>query len=120
ALARMVYEEWLRTHPDGVLRVLSLPCSTGEEPYSVAMALLDAGFPAERFRVDALDISLRALAFARRGVFGRNSFRGGDLEFRERHFTAAGAGWQLGEVARQPVEFRQGNVLDTHLQPGAA
>ncbi len=120
ALARMVYEEWQRTNPEGVLRVLSLPCSTGEEPYSVAMALLDAGFPAERFRIDALDISLRALAYARRGVFGRNSFRGGDLEFRERHFTPAAAGWQLSEAARQPVEFRQGNVLDAFLQPGAA
>src|SRR3954463_795415 len=111
----MVYEEWLRTNPEGVLRVLSLPCSTGEEPYSIAMALLDAGFPAERFHVDALDISLRALAFARRGVFGRNSFRGGDGEYRDRHFTAAGAGWQLGEAERRPVEFRQGNVLDTWL-----
>jgi chemotaxis protein methyltransferase WspC len=120
ALARMVYEEWVRTNPDGVLRVLSLPCSTGEEPYSVAMALLDAGFPAERFRVDALDISLRALAFARRGVYGRNSFRGGDLDFRDRHFTSAGAGWQLAEAARKSVEFRQGNVLDAYLQPGAA
>lgn len=119
ALARMVYEEWLRVHPDGALRVLSLPCSTGEEPYSMAMALLDAGFPAERFRIDALDISTRALAFARRGVFGRNSFRGGDLDFRERHFTSAGSGWQLGEAVRKQVEFRQGNLLDAHLQPGA-
>jgi chemotaxis protein methyltransferase WspC len=120
ALARMAHEEWLRTNPEGVLRVLSLPCSTGEEPYSVAMALLDAGFPVERFHIDALDISLRSLAFARRGVFGRNSFRGGDLEFRARHFTSAGTGWQLGKAARQPVEFRQGNVLDACLHPGAA
>ena len=120
ALARLVYEEWLRANPAGVLRVLSLPCSTGEEPYSVAMALLDAGFPAERLRVDALDISLRALAFARRGVFGRNSFRGGELAFRERHFTPAGTGWQLGAAARAPVEFRQGNVLDAHLPSAAA
>lgn len=119
ALARMVYEEWLRTHPTGVLRVLSLPCSTGEEPYSAAMALFDAGFPAERFRIDALDISSRALAHARRAVFGRNSFRGGELDFRERHFTPAGAGWQLGEAVCKQVEFRQGNLLDADLQPGA-
>ena len=82
ALARLVYEEWLGAHATGVLRVLSLPCSTGEEPYSAAMALLDAGWPAERFRVDALDISAHALAAARRGVYGRNSFRGGGLDFR--------------------------------------
>ena len=50
--------------PEGVLSLLSLPCSTGEEPYSMAMALLDAGVPADRFRVDAVDISTRALAQA--------------------------------------------------------
>lgn len=119
ALARLVYDEWLQTHPAGVLRVLSLPCSTGEEPYSMAMALLDAGFPAERFRIDALDISARALTHARRALFGRNSFRGGDLDFRERHFTPAGTGWQVAEAVRQQVEFRQGNLLDAYLQPGA-
>ena len=119
ALARLVYEDWLRTHPEGVLRVLSLPCSTGEEPYSMAMALLDSGFPAERFRIDALDISARSLAHARSAVFGRNSFRGGDLEFRDRHFTPAGSGWQLATIVRRQVEFHQGNILDTYLRPGA-
>ena len=119
ALARLVYEEWLGAHATGVLRVLSLPCSTGEEPYSAAMALLEAGFPAERFRVDAFDISARALEHARRGAYGRNSFRGGGLDFRERHFTPAGAGWQLGEAVRSQVQFQPGNVLDAGLLPGA-
>ena len=118
ALARLAYEDWMRTHPEGVLRVLSLPCSTGEEPYSVAMALLDAGFPAERFRVDAFDISTRSLANARRGLFGRNSFRGGELEFRDRHFTSAGSGWQLSEAVRRQVEFHQANILDANLRAG--
>ncbi len=119
ALAQMALEEWLRTPPQDVLRMLSLPCSTGEEPYSMAMALLDAGFPAERFRIDAIDISQRALVHARRAVFGKNSFRGGDLAFRERHFTPAGAGWQLADAVRNQVEFCQGNLLDTHLHLGA-
>ena len=73
-----------------LLRLLSLPCSTGEEPYSMAMALLDAGFPADRFRIDAVDISARALAHAGRAVYGKNSFRGNDLGFRDRHFDADG------------------------------
>ncbi len=115
ALARMAYEEWWPTHSTGVLRVLSLPCSTGEEPYSAAMALLDAGFPPDRFHVDALDISARSLAHARRGVYGRNSFRGGELDFRERHFTPAGAGWPIADAVRRQVQFHQGNVLDAGL-----
>jgi chemotaxis protein methyltransferase WspC len=70
-----------------MLRILSLPCSTGEEPYSIAMALLDAGIPGDRFRVDAIDISARALERARAAVYGDNAFRGQPLDFRDRYFT---------------------------------
>lgn len=119
ALARLVRDEWLLKHPEGVLRVLSLPCSTGEEPYSIAMALFDAGVPAERFRIDALDISARSLARASRAIFGRNSFRGDDLVFRARHFTPVGPNWQLADAVRRQVEFRPGNLLDAHLQLAA-
>ncbi len=67
ALARLAREEWLPSAPQtGCCRLLSLPCSTGEEPYSMAMALLDAGVPADRFRIDAVDISAAALAQAER------------------------------------------------------
>ena len=86
ALVRLVIEEWLPAHPTGRLRLLSVPCSSGEEPYSMAMALMDAGFPAARFEISAVDISARALAFAQRAIYGRNSFRGADLDFRTRHF----------------------------------
>ena len=68
------------------LRLLSIPCASGEEPYSLVMALLDAGVAPDRFQIDAVDISARALARAERGVYGRNSFRGKDLAFRDRYF----------------------------------
>lgn len=97
--------------PGTPLRLLSLPCSTGEEPYSLAMTLLDAGFTAERFHVDGIDISTRALAAARRAVYGRNSFRGSDLAFRDRYFDAAPHGYVLSERVRRCVEFRQDNLL---------
>ena len=50
ALVRLVKEEWLPEHPAGILRILSVPCSSGEEPYSLVMALLEAGLRPERFR----------------------------------------------------------------------
>lgn len=93
------------------LRLLSLPCSTGEEPYTMAMALLDAGLPPGGFRIDAIDISAASLARARAGVFGRNSFRGHNLAFRDRHFVPAERGFRIDDAVRGPVQFHQGNML---------
>ena len=99
------------------LRVLSLPCATGEEPFSIAMALLDAGFPARRFRIDAVDISLRAIAYAERALYGKNSFRGIDLEFRERHFQPVGRSYQMSDAVRDHVRFRQANLFASGAFP---
>jgi len=118
ALALTVYEDWLGAHPEDHLRLLSLPSSTGEEPYSMAMALLDAGFPANRFRVDAVDISARALARAGHAVYGKNSFRGNELGFRDRHFEATAHGYRLSDAVRRQVQFQQGNLLAAGFMPG--
>lgn len=97
------------------LRLLSLPCSTGEEPYSLAMALLDAGMSPADFRIDGIDISPSSVAKGIQGVYGRNSFRGTELEFRERHFREGEDGHTLDERVRQQVNLEVGNVLDPAL-----
>lgn len=119
ALTRMAFEEWLRTHTEGVMRLLSLPCSSGEEPYSMAMALLDAGFPASRFQIDAVDISARALTHAKRAVYGKNSFRGDNLDFRDRYFEATAHGHRLNDTVRQQVNFYHANLFEQNFLPGA-
>ena len=119
ALVRLVREVCVDGQGDHVVRVLSLPCSTGEEPYSMAMALLDAGVPADRFRIDAVDISTRSLAAAVRGVYGKNSFRSRDLGFRERYFDETPRGYGVKETVRRQVDFQQGNFFADDLLPGA-
>ena len=104
-LARLVLTEWLPAHPATPLRLLSVPCSTGEEPYSMAMALLDAGLPPERFRIDAVDISSRALETAKHAVYRKNSFRGQARGYRERHFQPAADGYLLNQSVRDRVRF---------------
>lgn len=98
------------------LRILSLPCSTGEEPYSIAMALLDAGVPAQAFRVDGIDISGGSIARAKQAVYGRNSFRGQQQHFRQTHFSECAEGHRLDERVRQQVNLQVGNVLDPMLR----
>ncbi len=111
-LGRLAQEEWARVHPEGKLRVLSAPCSTGEEPYSIAMSLLAAGFPAARFQVDGIDISERALEKAQQAVFRKNSFRGADVHLYERYFEPMADGQRIVESVRSLVHFRPGNLMD--------
>lgn len=119
ALVRVVREEWLAKHAEGTLRILSLPCSSGEEPFSAAMALLDGGLPPSRFHIDAIDISTRAIALAEQGTYGRNSFRGNDLGFRDRYFEPAERGYRLSDAVRRQVQFRHGNLLSAGWLHGA-
>ena len=93
------------------IRILSIPCSTGEEPYSAAICLHRAGISLDRLAVDAIDISKRALTKAKRAIYGRNSFRGVDEELKDAYFKKGGAGYRLIEEIRDVVNFQQGNFL---------
>ncbi len=116
ALARLALSHTPSSHRR--LRILSLPCSTGEEPYSISMALLDAGVPATSFHIDAVDICTRSIAVAQRGTYGTNSFRGKDLGFRDRHLAPVGKRHAVSATVRSTVQFRHGNLLDPALLAG--
>lgn len=90
--------------------VASIPCATGEEPYSIAMALFDMGMAASRFRVHALDVSFRALLLAQQARYGSNSFRAIDNSFRQRFFEMQGNAYGLHESVKAQVSFYQGSV----------
>lgn len=97
------------------LRILSLPCSSGEEPYSIVMALLDAGLAPQSFQVDAVDVSEKIIERAQAGLYGRNSFRGEALTFRDRYFLPSEEGYALAEQVKRKVRFIHGNLLDPLL-----
>ncbi|MCX6984916.1 MAG: chemotaxis protein CheR, partial [Lentisphaerae bacterium] len=72
----------------GRLRILSIPCSSGEEPYSIAISLLSSGIRSELIHIDAVDVSKPLLEKARRGVYGPNSLRSGIPEAVKHFFVA--------------------------------
>jgi chemotaxis protein methyltransferase WspC len=115
SLGRLATERLALLKGQRALRILSLPCSTGEEPYSIAMALFDAHISAQQFSIDAMDISPLSIARAQRAVYGKNSFRGADTRFRERYFSAVDEGYQVDLRVREQVSFRPGNLLDPGL-----
>lgn len=114
-LARLAQVRLAEINQLRALRILSLPCSTGEEPYSIAMALLDAGLAPHQFKVQGMDVSPLSVERARRGVYGKNSFRGADLEFRDRHFTEDAGNYRIADRVREQVRLQVGNLLDPAL-----
>ncbi len=111
---------WLADNRTSPLRILSVPCSTGEEPYTLAMCLADSGVTASDAQVDAIDISSVNIEKARSACYGSNSFRGTDLRFRDRYFDPVGARFQLVDNIRERVNFEQLNILDQAFIAGRA
>ncbi len=98
----------------GGLRVWSAGCSSGEEPYTIAMvlraALADAEYRAAR--VLATDISERVLARARAGVYPDEAAADVEPALRARHFARAeGGGWAVNAATRAPVHFAPLNLM---------
>ena len=111
ALSRLLQER-IAANPGRPQRILSLPCSTGEEPYSIAMLAADLGLPAGAVTIDGIDISERNIRHARRGRYRDNAFRGDDLAFRDRYFRPVEDGHELDPAVRGRVRFQRANLFD--------
>jgi chemotaxis protein methyltransferase WspC len=114
-LADQVRARWVGDPSRAPLRVLSLACAGGEEPYSIAITLRDAGLPARRFRIDAVDVSARRLAIARRGFYSANAFRGCELGDRAQYFREHAQGYEVDPAVRSMVRFLQASVVEPRL-----
>lgn len=101
------------------LRIWSVGCSTGEEPYSIAMVLRDS-LPAEeaaRAEILAVDASREALAVARRGRYAAARLTAVPPDCLVRHFRRAGAEYTVAAPLRRMVTFLQGDVRQS-FYPG--
>jgi chemotaxis protein methyltransferase CheR len=97
----------------GRLRVWSSACSTGEEPYTLAMILLDGKrIPASNVTIRATDLSPRALEKARTGFYRELSFRATPPEMVAKYFKPFEAGFFVNDEVKRMVEFFRINLLD--------
>jgi chemotaxis protein methyltransferase CheR len=97
------------------LRIWSAGCSTGEEPYSIAITLCDALKFAEAWEIEILatDVSRRALRHAEKGVYSRRSLEDVLLRQVETYFTATKHGFQVRPRIRRMVSFAQMNLAES-------
>jgi chemotaxis protein methyltransferase CheR len=100
----------------GPIRIMSLPCSTGEEPYSIALRLLEEWPLMDQVDVEihAGDIDSAVLAKARKGIYGSRSLQRVPRAWKERHFEHLAEGeYQLNPNIRRAITFSKVNVCDT-------
>jgi chemotaxis protein methyltransferase WspC len=101
-----------RQHAPGRMRVLSAACSTGEEAYSAAIALLAGGLSPAAMEVHGLDVSAGHVAVAASGVLPRTALRGPMPAWAEAYLERRDDGSvAVAEAARRPVTFRVANLL---------
>lgn len=95
------------------IRIWSAACSTGQEPYSLAMLLDDyPGIGGWQIDIIATDISNDALEQAKSGLYSQFEVqRGLPIQMLMRHFEQIDDQWQIGERLRRRVQFRQINLL---------
>ena len=111
-LASEIREAVLASASSRRFQVLSIPCSTGEEPYSLAMSLQEIGVSESAWTIDGVDISSRHIAQAREGQFREFSFRQTSPMLRGRYFREVSGAWELLPSVRSLVQFHQGNLFD--------
>lgn len=113
-LVERLAPRFLAAH-DGLapVRILSAGCSSGEEPYSLVMALLEKYGPsvARLFAFVGGDIDSSVLAKARAGRYTDFSFRGVPADIRARYFDHERGGNQLKDEVRKLVSFHELNLL---------
>ncbi len=114
ALVRSVLPDLAR-RSTGPIRIWSIPCSTGEEPYSIAISILEDWPDADSHDIEihASDIDSDALGQARAGVYGARSLHRLPVQLQARYFTTLPDGrFQLHESIRRSIEFGAVNLID--------
>lgn len=106
-------------HNPRTLRIWSAGCSTGEEPYSIAITVTDALKFAEAWEIEILatDISRRALRHAERGQYAKRSLQHLDPRHVDIHFSPTKHGYQVKPRTRKMISFAQMNLAE-HVYVG--
>lgn len=103
----------LRRRPGQPVRLLSLPCARGEEPYSLAILCEEHRLPPGRVEITGADISRRCIDDARRGVYGPLAFRRTDPTTLQRWFSPEGPrDYRLEPTLLPRVKLHRVNLLE--------
>jgi chemotaxis protein methyltransferase CheR len=113
----LLRERVLAKKAGGTIRIWSAPCSTGEEPYSIGIWLLENWPQVDAYEIEILgsDIDTRVLEAAREGIFGKRALMRLSPHLVEKYFRPLGEDrWQVLEALRQSVGFAPVNLIESN------
>lgn len=99
------------------LRIWSAACSTGDEPYSLVMAL-SRHIPLEQIKVYATDLDKQVISKAKTGLYVEKSIANVPEDLKKKYFTKVGLSYQISEDIKKRVEFSQHNLLKDSYKDG--
>jgi len=112
ALVKKIIPDWFR-QSQLPFRIWSAACATGEEPYTLAIALAEAGLDRQAIEITGSDASLDALEKAERAVYREKSFRTLPAGLRQKYFEPVTGGWKLCMEIRRRVVFKRANLFES-------
>lgn len=96
------------------LKIWSAGCSTGEEPYTIAMLILESNILNDwNVEIFATDISHNVLQSARRGIYQKHSFRAIDPIYTAKYFQQDENGYKISDKVKEKISFGYFNLLDS-------
>lgn len=99
------------------LKVWSAACSTGDEPYSLVMAM-SRHLPLEKIKIFATDIDKQVIAKAKVGLYSEKSIANVPNDLKKKFFTEIGGSYQISDAVKQRVEFKEHNLLKDSYPTG--
>lgn len=99
------------------LKIWSAGCSSGQEPYTMAITLMEY-FPQARFSILASDIDVNVLEQAKKGIYKEADFASTGPEIIKKYFTPVDGGYQIKDQVKRAVTFQRQNLLTDRFDSG--
>lgn len=115
-LDKQVFPELIRKFGKN-LKIWSAACSTGDEPYSLVMAL-SKHIPLANIRIYATDLDNQILEKAKVGLYAEKSLAGVPKDLRAKYFTKVGSSYRIADEIKKRVTFKQHNLIKDRYEMG--
>jgi len=115
-LTKNILPELIERKKEKEIKIWSAGCATGEEPYSIAMAIMESHLPDDsNVSVYATDISEGALERAEGGIYNKSSMRAIDKEMLNKYFTHRDGQYFLNDQVKRRVHFETVNLIEPYF-----